>query len=455
MSSLRRTRRDFLRLGALGGISLPWLWYARAEANKPTAPGFGKARRCILLFLTGGPPQHDTFDPKPDAPAEIRGEFKPIATTMPSVRFAELCPRLARQANRLCVVRSVTHTDGTHTSAGYTMLTGATHPLPNNPDIKLIRPSPNDHPHPGSLLSMIRPARGRVPAFVSLPEIIKDDAINEFPGQGPGLLGNAHGPFRIDMDERRTGFRVPDLTLPAGMTLGRLDDRRTLLDRLDRSARKGSTLANAERDGLTRRAYDLLHSPAVHRAVELGRESERLRDAYGRHLFAQGCLLARRLIEANVSLVTVYWHYEGPADSPVWDTHQNNFAHCRNRLIPPTDQGVAMLLDDLARRGLLDETLVICLGEFGRTPKINKQAGRDHWPAVQSILLAGAGVRAGSVYGASDRNGAMVAEAPVSPADLMATILHLLGVDPGMEVQDRAGRLLRICEGKVVTGVLA
>jgi hypothetical protein len=441
------TRRDFLRAGALGAVGLPWLWQAQARASRRAGPGFGRARRCVLLFLTGGPPQHDTFDPKPSAPAEVRGEFRPIATAVPGLRFAELCPRLAAQAKRLCVVRSVTHRDGTHTSAGYTMLTGADHPLPNNPDIKLIRPSANDHPHPGALLSLVRPAPGRAPTFVSLPEVIKDDAVNEFPGQGPGLLGNAHGPFRIDMDEAKAGFRVPDLALPAGMTLPRLDRRRALLGRLDR-------VAGGEHDGLARRAYDLLHSPAVQRAIELGREPDRVRDAYGRHLFAQGCLAARRLLEAGVSLVTVYWHYEGPADSPVWDTHQNNFKHLRERLLPPTDQAVAALVADLADRGLLDETLVVVMGEFGRTPKVNRHAGRDHWPGAQSILLAGAGVPAGSVYGATDRHGALPASAPVSPADLMATILHLLGVDPAMEVQDRLGQARRVCAGKPVRGLI-
>jgi hypothetical protein len=449
------TRRAFLRAGSLGTISLPWLWRAAARASGSPLPGFGQARRCLLLFLTGGPPQHDTFDPKPGAPAEVRGEFGTIPTSLPGVRFAELCPRLARRARRLCVVRSLTHRDSTHTSAGYTVLTGAAHPLANSPTARLIHPSVNDHPHPGALLSLVRPARGGVPTFVSLPEVIKDDAVNEYPGQGPGLLGGAFGPFRIDTDLAKTGFRVPDLALPAGMTLARLDDRRGLLARLDRSARQATAAAGEQPDGLARRAYDLLHSPAVGRAVQLGREPGRLRDAYGRHLFGQGCLLARRLLEAGVSLVTVYWHYEGPADSPVWDTHQNNFAHLRNRLLPPTDQAVAALLDDLGHRGLLDETLVVCLGEFGRTPRVNKHAGRDHWPAVQSILLAGAGVRAGHVHGASDRHGAFPADGPVTPADLVATILHLLGVDPGLEVQDRGGRPLRVCQGEVVRGLLA
>jgi hypothetical protein len=442
------TRRDFLRAGSLGGLALPWLWQGRALASRPAGPGFGRAKRCVLLFLTGGPPQHDTFDPKPDAPAEIRGEFKPIATSVPGVRFAELCPRLAQQADKLCVVRSVTHKDGTHTSAGYTMLTGAAHPLPNNPDIKLIRPSANDHPHFGSLLSLARPARGRTPTFVSLPEVIKDDAVNEFPGQGPGLLGSAFAPFRIDMDDRKAGFRVPDLALPDGMTAARLDSRRGLLDRLDKAK-------HPEIGGLSARAYDLLHSPAVQRAVELGREADRVREAYGQHLFAQGCLVARRLLEAGVSLVSVYWHYEGPADSPVWDTHANNFKHMRTRLMPPADQAVAALVADLADRGLLDETLVVCMGEFGRSPKVNKDAGRDHWPGAQSILLAGAGVPAGTVYGATDRQGAMPASSPVTPADLTATLLHLLGVDPEMEVRDRLGQARRVCEGTPVRGLLA
>jgi hypothetical protein len=203
-----------------------------------------------------------------------------------------------------------------------------------------------------------------------------------------------------------------------------------------------------------RQAVGLLRSPGLRRAFEMDREPDRVRASYGKHLFGQGCLLARRLLEAGVEFVTVYWHYEGPDDSPVWDTHGNNFKHLRERLMPPTDQALAALLADLAARGLLDDTLVVCMGEFGRTPRINKNAGRDHWPHAQSVVLAGAGVRGGSVYGASDRHGAYPADQPVTPADLVATVLHLLGVPPDLELIDRLGRPLRACSGRPVLGVL-
>jgi hypothetical protein len=441
------TRRTLLRLGAVGGLSLPS--FLRA-ATAPTAPrdrdGFGRAKRCLVLFLTGGPPQHDTFDPKPDAPAEIRGEFKPIATRVPGVRFAELCTRLATQADKLCVVRSVTHADTVHTSAGYTMLTGVAHPKANAKSATDIQPGAADHPHLGSLLAKVRPPASG-PAFVSLPEIIKDAGVNEFPGQGAGFLGRAFDPFRIEADAQRGGFRLPDVEPQPDVPDARLEERRRLLNRLDRP---GDT---SDHDAFRDRAYDLIRSPAVHRALKLDREPARVRDAYGPHLFGQGCLLGRRLLEAGVPLVTVYWHYEGPDDSPVWDTHENNFRHLRERLLPPTDRAVAFLLEDLSARGLLADTLVVVMGEFGRSPRVNGKAGREHWPQVQSILLAGAGVKAGGAYGSSDRTGGYPAELPVSPVDLTATFLHLLGVPSDVEVHDRAGRPYRACHGSPIRGL--
>ncbi len=436
------SRRDFLRLGALG--ALPLALHSRA----PAAGSFGRSRRCILLFLTGGPPQLDTFDPKPDAPVEVRGELKPIATRTPGLRFTELFPHLAARTDRLCVVRSVTHRDTVHTSAGYTMLTGAPHPLANTSTARNIRTTPNDHPAIGSLLARFRPARGGVPTFASLPEYIRDDAINDYPGQTAGLLGKAYDPLLIEADRSRTGFRAPEIALPFDVSAGRLAGRRRLRDLLGTL----ETAAAADLEGSYRRAYDLIGSEKVRQAFDLDREPDHVRAAYGRHLFGQGCLLARRLLEAGVSLVTVYWHYEGPKDSPVWDTHGNNFPHLRNRLAPPTDRAVAALLDDLAGRGLLADTLLICMGEFGRSPKINPQGGRDHWPGAQSILLAG--IPGGRTVGATDRLGAQPSDQPIAPADLTATLLHLLGVPAGLEVRDRAGRPLPVCTGKPVQALL-
>jgi hypothetical protein len=448
-------RRAFLRLGAFGGLGLSLPQYLEG-ADKPNNAdsSFGRARRCILLFLAGGPSQLDTWDPKPLAPLRIRGEFSPIATSVPGIEFSELFPQIARQADKLCVVRSVTHGDTTHTSAGYTMLTGVPHPLANTPNAALIRPNANDHPHVGSILTKVRTRRTGAPVFAALPEVTKDAAVNEIPGQNGGFLGNVAAPFRIEGNAARTGFQRPEILPSEGVTGERMEDRRLLRDALGRRLAGADSGKLGQMDVWYEQAFDLLHSAALCRAFEVDQEPPALRQAYGSHLFGQGCLLARRLVEAGVGLVTVYWHYEGPDDSPVWDTHQNNFRHLRTRLAPPTDRALAALLNDLATRGLLHDTLLVCLGEFGRTPLVNAFAGRDHWAAVQSILLAGAGIPAGSVYGASDRDGGQPAKNPVAPADLTATILHLLGVRGDLELVDLTGRPLRACTGAPVAGLI-
>jgi hypothetical protein len=448
-------RRTFLRIGAAGALGLGLPMPLRAAPAAAPAAGFGAAKRCILLFLTGGPPQHDTWDPKPNAPAQIRGEFKPIPTAIPGLQFSELFPLLARRANHLCVVRSVTHVDTVHTSAGYTMLTGVPHPFANTPDVKNIKPTPHDHPHVGALLAVARRPAAGVPPFVALPEAIKDDVVNPYPGLDGGFLGTQFSPFLVNAADDKAGFRLPDVLLPADVTGDRLADRRSILGRLDH-ARQGLD-GPATRDAAVWRAkaYDVVGSAPFSRAFALDREPPAVRDAYGRHLFGQGCLLARRLVEAGVGLAAVYWHYEGPQDSPVWDTHANNFKHMRERLAPPTDRAVAALLDDLDGRGLLADTLVIVMGEFGRSPRVNKEAGRDHWPGVQTILLAGAGIKAGVAFGSSDRDGGRPSDNPVGPADLTATLLHLLGVPPATEVRDRTGRPVVACTGEVVRGVIA
>jgi hypothetical protein len=458
----RLARRRFLEIGALGGLALAGL--GRIGAASPAAPEatFGRAKRCLLLFLMGGPPQIDTFDPKPNAPAGIRGELSPVATRIPGVAFSELFPKLAAQTHRLCVVRSVTHDDRVHTSAGYTMLTGRPHPAANAQSVG-PRPNPSDFPHWGSVLSLSRPPaanaenspEGYAPVFAALPEVIKDANVNEIPGQGAGFLGRRFDPFRIQGDPATGQFRPPDIVLPGDVTPARLAERKVLAERLDAAYRAADRQAAAgDLDAFRDQALNLLASPAVREAFALGREPEALRAAYGPHLFGQGCLLARRLLEAGVRLATVYWHYEGPDDSPVWDTHENNFPHLRNRLAPPTDVAISALVGDLAARGLLEETLVIVMGEFGRSPKVNSKGGREHWPQVQSILLAGAGIHAGSVYGASDQHGGLPADLPVSPADLTATFLHLLGVPLETELLDPTGRPFVASEGTVVHGVL-
>jgi hypothetical protein len=302
-------------------------------------------------------------------------------------------------------------------------------------------------------LSKARPSTSGVPAFAALPEFIKDANVNPFPGQDAGLLGARYAPFTIEANTERTGIQRPDTLLSKDLSAERLTRRRALLEKLERDG-VPSDRAVRDLDVWYQKAFEVLQSSQVAKAFELDRESDRTRDRYGSHLFGQGCLLARRLIEAGVALVSVYWHYEGPDDSPVWDTHQNNFPHLRKRLMPPTDAAFAALLDDLAERGMLDETLVICMGEFGRTPQVNPHGGRDHWPGAQAIALAGAGIQAGSVYGSTDRQGGYPAEKPVSPADFTATLMHLLGIPPDFEIHDLAGRPHRACHGSPVLGIL-
>lgn len=448
------SRRNVLRMGSLGGLTLlGGSRCARAAADGAFAP---RAKRCIQLFLTGGPPQHDTWDPKPLAPALIRGETETIATSVPGIQFGHWFPQMAQRAHHLSILRSVTHADTVHTSAGYSMLTGMPHPSPNNPmGAKTVGPGPNDHPHLGSLLTSTRPMGGAIPTFVSLPEIIKDAAVNEFPGLGGGFLGKKFDPLRIDANREHTSLQPPDIALPGDVPLTRLSERRRLLASLDMAgARTPEGTTALQVNEFQQQAFDLLHSRAIHEACDLEREGVETRDRYGRHLFGQSCLLARRLAEADVPFVTAYWHYEGPDDSPVWDTHWNNFKHLKNRLAPPADQAISALLDDLTERDLLDDTLFLCWGEFGRSPKINADAGRDHWPSVQTVLLAGAGLPRGTSIGRSDAEGGFPVDQPVSPADLSATVLHLLGVPSDLEVHDINGRPMRACSGFPIEALL-
>ena len=333
----RLSRRTLLSVGSLAGCSALWPGALRGEPVSAQGSSFGRARHCILLFLTGGPPQHDTWDPKPQATDAIRGETTAIETNVPGIRFGHLFPQMANCADRLCVVRSVTHSDTVHTSAGYTLLTGVPHPAPNNPmGAKTVGPSPEDHPHLGALLASVRPSRDGVPVFVSLPEVIKDAAVNEFPGQSAGFMGRRYDPLQIEYDAHSGRLQLQDLMPPAGVAATRLERRRALLDEFDLWRSHGDRAAAlSEFDIFRERAFSLLSSRTVRAALDQEAEPADVRERYGSHLFGQGCLLARRLVEAGVSLVTVYWHYEGPDDSPVWDTHWNNFSHLRNRLAPP------------------------------------------------------------------------------------------------------------------------
>lgn len=409
------------------------------RAHDTATSGFGHARRCLLLFLTGGPSQIDTWDPKPRAPAEIRGEFSPIPTATPGVWLSELFPRVAARSMRYRVVRSLTHHDTVHTTAGYAMLTGDIHRLANMAIEGSAPPGPDDRPNLASTCFHFR--RGRdlaLPPF-ALPEIIKDAAINEVPGQNAGFLGRDYDPILVEADPRRTQLLPPPVALHCDVPQSRLHGRVALRSLID-GHQLGDSRRTREAEKQFQRGLSLLQSARLRQAFQLDEEPQSIREAYGAHLFGQCTLLARRLLEAGSPFVTVYWHYEGPDDSPVWDTHWNNFRHLRTRLAGPADCAVSSLLDDLQTRGLLDDTLVLCVGEFGRSPRINGKAGRDHWPHVFSAIIAGAGIPGGTVCGASDEEGAYPAESPISAQDFCTSVLHRLGVPAEYEIVDQLNR---------------
>ena len=455
-------RREAVRLGALSlaGLSLPGLFAGRALAEmkrqadgldrKPAKGSFGRARSCILIFQWGGPSQLDTWDPKPDAPESIRGQFSSIQTATPGVRISEHFPMLAQQTNKLAIVRSMTHDDPAHLSTAHRVLTGHLAPVEKS---DAIGPSPNDWPHLGSLLTKCRPSLGAMPTAVTMPWTVAHPAApgGRAPGQHGGWLGKSFDPFAIEGDPNASGFSVPGLGLPEGVDQTRMSERRSLRN-------EAGTLPLAGRgaeswDLLQTRALDAVSSARARNAFSLDNEDPRVRDRYGRHIHGQCLLLARRLVEAGVGLVTVNWHDD---HANFWDTHGDNFNQLKNRLMPPADRGFAALLEDLDARGLLDETLVVWVGEFGRTPRVtNGGTGREHWPRCYSAAFAGAGVRGGQIHGASDKWAAYPARDPVSPDDLGATILHALGVDPATEVHDAIGRPLRINNGNPVLPLFA
>jgi hypothetical protein len=440
------TRRQWLRVGGLSaaGLCLPALLRSRATASAVTPAGqagFGRARSCILCFLFGAPAHQDIWDLKPDAPVAVRGEFRPIASTVPGILLGEHIPRVAQTAQRLALIRSVQHQDNTHTVAMHHMLTGRRHAQPNtNP-----RNQPTDFPCFGAVVQYLRTTKAALPAGVSLNAPANQVSANNhiFPGFFAGVLGRRFDPMFIAQNPATPDF--DPLPIADGAEAFRLQGRHGLLQAVDQRCRQMEAVARVrDFDAYHQQAFDLVTSPAARRAFDLARESAKVRDRYGWSAFGQGCLLARRLVEAGVNLVTVNW----ARDDAYWDTHANNFRDLKDKLLPPFDAGFSALLEDLDQRGLLDETLVVCLGEFGRTPTINANAGRDHWAACNTVVLAGGGVRGGQVLGASDRTAAFPATPPVSPNDLAATIYQTLGIDPHTEMHDVLGRPLQVSDGR-------
>jgi hypothetical protein len=442
------SRRQLLRLGVLGSVDLGLASLLRAEATRPAGPGpKGRAKSLIFLHQFGGASHHDTFDMKPDAPDGIRGEFKPIPSVVPGLPVCEYLPRLAQLADRYCLVRSVNHGTSAHNSAAYYSLTGHK-PLV---DIVTANASATDFPAYGSVVDKLAPSTKRVPTAVSLPTMIADGPFRT-PGEFAGFLGKQHDPLFVLKDPNARDFRVDMLSLPLDVPLGRAADRRAMLASLTAYSKLGDGIeAVRGMDAYQQRAFSLLTSPETQRAFDLGQEDPRLRDRYGRTTYGQSCLLARRLVEAGVRFVTVYY---SPGIGG-WDTHKDNFSTLRRSRLPITDQSVSALIEDLEARGLLDETMVVWTGEFGRTPKINKDAGRDHWPRCYTVLMAGGGLKRGYVHGASDASGAYPKDAPCTPDDLSATMFLALGIEPETELRDQLDRPIPVSYGRPIGPLFA
>lgn len=438
------SRREVLRIGGLSLFAgLPVARSAAAAAAPPPPPS-PAAEHCIFLLLQGGPSHLDLWDPKPEAPAEIRGPFATIDTKLPGVRFGELLTRSATIADRLTVVRSMEHRFTNHIAGTYVTLTGSN----SQPD-QDREAHADDFPGPGAVLNYLERSTPRLPTSVSLPNWLSiPGPSNRMPGQYAGFLGPVNDPFLIAGEPHKPDFKPLSLTLPEDIPAGRLQSRWSLLGQLNAARRELEAQVSRTHDRLTQSAYEMLVDPQMAQALDLSRESDAVRDRYGRTRIGQSLLLARRLVEAGVRFVSYN------AFNQEWDTHGGLEGRYK-QIVPPMDQAFAALVSDLEERGLLAKTLVVNTGEFGRTPIINKDRGRDHWPNAYSTVLAGGGVAQGRVYGASDKRGAFVATDPVSPADLLATLWRQLGIAPDTELRDRLHRPHALSSGTIVEGLLA
>jgi len=414
------TRRDILRLGALGVSSLTLPAVLRAAQEGGVVP---KAKNVIFIWQQGGPPHQDMWDMKPDSPDGIRGEFKPIQTDLPGYTVCELMPLLSRQIHKLCVLRGVNHHIPDHNPASMFMLGSG------NPPSQAMK-----HPSWSAVVKKETPEVPGLPTAVAIPTEPSE-------GPGAGFLGSAYQSFALQSDPNDKSFQVRAMTLPNGIDRERFDRRRALLQESEHSFEKLTERPDLLKslDKNYQDAHQIILSPRTNKAFQINEEPEKLRERYGRNKLGQRLLLARRLIEADVRFVTI--------NTPVgWDTHADNFRRLREHL-PEVDQGVSALLDDLSERGLLKDTLVMMFGEFGRTPKINLQAGRDHWAQAMSIVLAGGGAPAGLIYGTTDREGAFVTDKSHSPADFACTIYSMLGIDPHKTYTTPSGQPVPIVNG--------
>lgn len=448
----RINRRDALRIGGPGmlGLTLPKL--LQAEGTQVAHAPKKQAKSVIFLFQWGGPSHVDTFDMKPDAPAEYRSRYQSISTSVPGMQICEHLPETARVMHRFAQLRTVHHTMNNHNSAGYTALTGV-EPLV---DDQRLRESLDLFPAFGSVVDRVAPNTNNMPTFVSYPHTISDGSTT--PGQRASFLGKIHDPLFIPNDPNDAKFELSQLSLPSDVSLGRLTDRRQLQSLINRQARLLDQSAAAK--GLNayyEKAISMLNSTEVRAAFDISKEPTELREAYGRTTYGQSCLLARRLVESGVKFVTVYFSRSIGGRSKTeggWDTHGFDDTRMYEILpefhFPITDHTLPVLLNDLEDRGLLDTTLVMWFGEFGRTPKINKNVSRDHWPKCYTALLAGGGVQGGAVYGESDKYGAVPDRDPVTTGDLAATMYYALGIDHTTEIHDKFGRPLPIANGRPV-----
>lgn len=422
-------RREYLRVGSLGlfGLTLPALLRAHDDHGAPAAGR--KQTSCILLWLSGGPSQIDTFDPKPEAPLEIRGEFKTIPTTSPGLHFTEHLPKIAKQFGKFSLIRSMTHNQGTHGLADQLVTSGYA-PTPSGVGVR--------YPCQGSIVSWVTGYRNGIPPYVYVGDISGPDGFRKRDALNAGVLGAAFNPLEIGDQANEPNFKVRDVTPAKGVDVERLSSRRNMLELFDRWHRQADArLAVLDQvDGYYEKAYSLVTSPVAKKAFDLGAEPEKVRDAYGRTMFGQSCLLARRLVEAGVRYVTV--------GMPGWDNHTKTCKTLKEKLLPVLDTSYSALLQDLHDRGMLDSTLVLCLGEFGRTPKINAEAGRDHWPSTQVIALGGGGIKTGVVVGATSERCDYPIDRPLSVADFGATVYRALGIPTSLHYLSSENRPIQV-----------
>ncbi len=449
--SIQLSRREILRIGSLcgAGLTLPALLKSQTQAAT-TADSFGRAKQIIMLYLHGGHPQQETFDPKPHGPSAYRGEFGAISTSVPGVQFGELLPLTAKLMHKVAIVRSMSHGNANHVQAALPAQSGHAHD-PSDEKRGDFPPSRKDFPPVGAVLDHLRPA-GELPTWVRIGPYMHRNNGTMIHGQTPGFLGDKHTSFGIDQKLLPDDVKITAIEPNPDLTTLRLKARRDLLSQVDTQLELMQRSGQARNvDSFYQKAFDLLSGEKVRQAFQLAEEPASVREKYGHTEFGQRCLLARRLAEAGVPMTNVHWCYK-PGES--WDTHSKHFQKTKATLCPTFDPALTALIEDLDERGMLDETLVVVNAEFGRTPKINGNRGRDHWPWAYSLLLAGAGVRGGAVYGASDEAAAYVTAHPHDPKDFIATLYHLLGIPPHTTLYDNENRPHSLIIGRPISGIL-